>query len=368
MKQALIIGSAFIGVIVGAGFASGQEVLQYFTSFGIMGIIGAILATALFAYAGMALVWIGSRVKTTSHKEVIYQISGKVLGTIIDYVLIFTLFGVGVVMIAGAGSNLNQQFGLPVVAGTILMTLLVLMAGMLKVDRVVNIIGGITPFLILFVLLISVFSFMTADGSFAELDSQANELTTTLPNWFISAINYVSFNIAVGASMALVMGGAETNRKTAALGGLFGGLGIGILIILSNLAIFTKVEYAGQADMPMLAIVNDVSPVLGVIMSIVVFAMIFNTALSMFYSFAARFSTVETKQFKVFFTGTMVVGFIVSFFGFTKLVAYFYPLIGYLGLTLIAVLIVTPFRMKKAFKEEEKSQPQSVEQKQRATS
>ncbi|MFG6147617.1 YkvI family membrane protein [Halobacillus sp. B23F22_1] len=356
MKHAFVIGSAFIGVIVGAGFASGQEVLQYFTSFGIMGIIGAVIATALFAYAGMTLVWIGSRLKTTSHKEVIYQISGKVLGTVIDYVLIFTLFGVGVVMIAGAGSNLNQQFGLPVVAGTIIMTILVFLAGMLKVDRVVNIIGSITPFLILFVLLISVFSFMTADGTFAELDSKANELTTTLPNWFISTINYVSFNIAVGASMALVMGGAETNRKTAALGGLIGGLGIGLLIILSNLAIFSKVEHAGQADLPMLAIVSDVSPVLGVVMSIVIFAMIFNTALSMFYSFAARFSTVETKQFKVFFTGTMAVGFIVSFFGFTKLVAYFYPLIGYLGLTLIAVLIVTPFRMKKGFKQEKESQ------------
>ena len=36
MKRILLIASAFIGVIVGAGFASGQEVLQYFTSFGIM--------------------------------------------------------------------------------------------------------------------------------------------------------------------------------------------------------------------------------------------------------------------------------------------------------------------------------------------
>ncbi|MFC3040815.1 hypothetical protein ACFOGI_11205 [Virgibacillus xinjiangensis] len=347
MKNALIMGSAFVGVIVGAGFASGQEVLQYFTSFGIMGIAGAILATALFAYAGMALVWIGSRSQTNSHKEVIYKISGKPLGMVIDYILIFTLFGVGVVMIAGAGSNLNQQFDLPVVAGTLLITVLVLLAGMLNVERVVNIIGGITPFLIIFVLIISIYSFLTAEGSLAELDSIAKAQPTTLPNWFISAINYVSFNIAVGASMALVMGGAEPNRKTAAMGGLAGGLGIGILIILSNLAIFSKVGQISGTDMPMLAIVDSISPVLGTIMSLVIFAMIFNTALSMFYSFAARFSEVETKNFKYFYTGTMIAGFIVSFLGFTELVAYFYPLIGYLGLTLIAVLAITPIRMKK---------------------
>ncbi len=356
MKRAMIIGSAFMGVIVGAGFASGQEVLQYFTSFGLMGIMGAIIATALFAYAGMTLVWLGSRMKTTSHKEVIYKISGNTLGLVIDYILIFTLFGVGVVMIAGAGSNLTQQFDLPFSAGSILMTILVLLVGMLKVDKVVNIIGSITPFLILFVLIISIYSFLTADGSLATLDSVAREQQTTLPNWFISGINYVSFNIAVGASMALVMGGAVTNRKTAALGGLAGGIGIGVLILLSNLAIFSKVEQVGGTEMPMLAIVNNISPLMGTIMSIVIFTMIFNTALSMFFSFTARFAEAGTSKFKIFYTVTVLIGFIVSFVGFTDLVAYFYPLIGYLGLVLIAVLIAAPFRIRKVEKEDQGSE------------
>lgn len=56
MKRVLLIASAFIGVIVGAGFASGQEVLQYFTSFGMMGTFGAMITTALFTYVGMMLV------------------------------------------------------------------------------------------------------------------------------------------------------------------------------------------------------------------------------------------------------------------------------------------------------------------------
>src|SRR5699024_8813674 len=113
MKSTWKIASAFTGIIVGAGLASGQEILQYFTSFGLLGILGAIVTTALFAYTGMMLVYLGSRSQTNSHKDVIYKISGKYLGTVIDYVLIFTTFGVGVVMIAGAGANLNQQFGVP---------------------------------------------------------------------------------------------------------------------------------------------------------------------------------------------------------------------------------------------------------------
>ncbi|WP_059103154.1 YkvI family membrane protein [Shouchella shacheensis] len=346
MRKSLQIGSAFIGVIVGAGFASGQEVLQYFTSFGLLGILGAILATALFSYIGMTLVWLGSRTQTTSHKEVIYKISGKYLGRVIDYILIFTVFGVGVVMIAGAGANLNQQFDIPHVVGTSLMTILVIVTGMLKVDRVVAIIGSITPFLILFVLLISVYSFVTMDGSITALDGIAREQTSTLPNWFVSAVNYVSFNTAVGAAMALVMGGAEKNRKTAAVGGLLGGLGLGVLILLSHLAIFARIEDVAMLEMPMLGIVNNISPILGFIMSLVLFGMIFNTAVSMFFSFGARFLPLGTKNFKQFLVVTMIVAFAASFVGFTDLVSYFYPLIGYLGLVLIAVLIITPFRLK----------------------
>ncbi|EQB38517.1 MULTISPECIES: YkvI family membrane protein [Virgibacillus] len=358
MKKILLIGSAFIGVIVGAGFASGQEVLQYFTSFGLMGIIGGIIATALFAYVGMTLVWVGSRMKTNSHKDVIYKISGRTIvgrfiGTVIDYILIFTLFGVGVVMLAGAGSNLAQQFGLPEIIGTILMTILVLVLGMMNVDKVVSVIGGITPFLILFIVIISIYSFISMDGSFSSLNSLANQQPTTLPNWFIAGVNYASFNTAVGASMALVMGGAEKDRKAAAIGGLVGGFVLGLLIILSHLAIFSKIEEVGSMDMPMLAIVNDISPLLGTMMAIVILAMIFNTALSMFYSFAARFTEVETSKFRIFYTITLIVGFAVSFVGFTDLVSLFYPTIGYMGLVLILGLIYAPIKLKREAKQQQ---------------
>lgn len=351
MKRILLIASAFIGVIVGAGFASGQEVLQYFTSFGIMGTFGAIITTALFTYVGMMLVWLGSKFKKDSHKEVIHNITGKslvgkILGWIIDLVIIFTLFGVGVVMIAGAGSNLNQQFGLPSIVGTLLMTALILLAGMLKVEGVVKVIGNITPFLIIFIILISVYSFITTNTPFSQLNTLSDAKPSTLPNWFIAGVNYASFNTAVGASMAIVMGGSEKNTKVAATGGLIGGLALGIMIVLSHLAIFTQIDVVGNMDMPMLGIVNNISPVLGIIMAIVIFGMIFNTGLGMFYAFASRFTVVDTMRFKIFYTIAVIVGLCLSFVGFTDLVAIFYPLIGYLGLVLILVLCYAPFKLK----------------------
>lgn len=344
MKKSLKMGSAFIGIIVGAGFASGQEILQYFTSFGIMGILAALISTVMFAYLGMSLTRLGSRMQKTSHKEVIYGISGRLLGAIVDYIIIFTLFGVGVVMIAGAGSIFTQQFNLPAALGSTVMVVLVILTIMLNVEKVIAIIGSITPFLILTVIVLAVYSLATMDSSFAALDPIAKEQLSAVPNWFLSALNYASFNIAVGASMAIVMGSTEKDEKIAARGGLFGGLGLGVLIILSHLAIFAKVDEVGGAEMPMLQIANDISPIVGWAMSFILFGMIFNTAVSMVYAFSARFMHSGTPKFKIFVVVVGIVSYVLSFVGFTELVNMFYPIVGYLGFFLVAALIWTDIK------------------------
>src|SRR5690625_7373334 len=108
MWKTLKIASAFIGVIVGAGFASGQEILKYFTSFGYLVMFGVFLSTARFACLGMNLTTVGSRLQTTSHKEAIYKICGRYVGFIVDAILVFLLLGVVFVMMSGFVSFLMQ--------------------------------------------------------------------------------------------------------------------------------------------------------------------------------------------------------------------------------------------------------------------
>lgn len=344
MKKSLKIASAFIGIVVGAGFASGQEILQYYTSFGYWGLAGVALAAALFGYLGKVLTGLGSRLQTVSHEEVVYKIGGKVIGRIIDYTLIITLFGILVVMIAGAGSIFSQQFGLAPAFGRTVMTVLVILTIMLNVKKVITIIGSITPFLIVMVIGISAYSLLTMDTSFTELDPIAKDQLSAAPNWFISAINYVSLAIALTTSMALVMGGAEKDDKVAARGGMIGGLVFGFLILLSYLAIFSKVDIVGGTDLPMLRLADNISPFLGIVMAIVIFSMIYNTAVSLLLSFSARFTEMGTKRFRIFVIVSGIIAFGLSFLGFTQLVNWFYPFVGYLGLVLVGALILADIR------------------------
>lgn len=346
MKKVFIIASAFIGIIVGAGFASGQEILQYFTSFGRMGTIGAIIAGFLFSYLGMILMKLGSRMQTNSHQEVINKISGKFLGKIIDYILVFILLGIGIVMIAGSGSILNQQFGLPNIIGTAIMSGLVILTMMIDIDKVVKVIAGLTPFLIIAVIFFFIYSVFTMDTSFRLLEGAAQEKPSAASNWIISAINYVSLATAMGASMTLVMAGNEKDEKIASWGGFLGGLGVAVLVIINHLTIFANIGTVGNLEMPSLGIATNISPFIGGIYAIILFAMIFNSAVSMFFSFGTRFFEPRSPKFKWFVTVAIIVGFIVSFFGFTNLVSFFYPLFGYLGMLLIIILIITPFRFR----------------------
>ena len=105
MKNSVNLAGAYIGIIIGAGFASGQEVLQFFTSFGIYSVLGIIVATVLFAFLGMQVTQLGCALQTRSHKGIIDHICGRYLGRVVDVMITFFLFGVTVIMIAGSGDR-----------------------------------------------------------------------------------------------------------------------------------------------------------------------------------------------------------------------------------------------------------------------
>lgn len=343
MKKSFEMAGAFIGVIVGAGFASGQEILQFFTSFGWWGVVGTAIATVLFAFLGMNLTTLGSRLHANSHKEVVYQICGKYLGAAVDFVITFFLFGVSVVMFAGAGSIFENQFGIPAMYGSLAMLIVTILTLMFNVQKIIAMISAITPFLMVLVVIIAGYSIFTTDLTAGQMDQLAKQQNLGSSNWILGALLYVSYNLAAGASMLTVMGGLEKDEKIAKKGGVYGGIGLGILILLINVAIFTKINQVGSSDMPMLTLATNISPILGVLMSIALLGMIYNTAVGMLYAFTVRIVPAESKHFNWVVWVIGVGGFGLSFVGFITLVSTVYPAMGYLGFVLMIAIVIAWF-------------------------
>ncbi len=75
LKEYIIVAFAFVGVVVGAGFATGQEIFQFFTSHGAYSISGIIVTGLLITLGGMVVMHTGHHLKSRNHSVIQLTIS-----------------------------------------------------------------------------------------------------------------------------------------------------------------------------------------------------------------------------------------------------------------------------------------------------
>lgn len=345
---------AFIGVLVGASFASGREALQYFVAFGNWGVLGAILTSLAMMVSGVTILQLGSYHRAKEHTSVFVAISGPVTARILDVATMITLFCIGFAMFAGAGANLEQQFGWSVWIGAVIMLALVLATGLLDVGKVTFVIGAITPFIIVLIAIATLWTIFTAQPDFATLHEQAQEVPTTLPNWWVAAINNLGLNVIVVVSMAIVIGGNFLDSREVGIGGIVGGFVFLFLLAVLVGSMYLTVDVVLDSEMPTLAMITDIHPSLGVFMALAIYGMIYNTAIGMFYALAKRLTVNRPEKFRLVFVAVTLAGFVVSFLGFSNLLGWVYPVIGYVGMVMIAAMVVAWFKGQRLLKKEEK--------------
>lgn len=351
-QKIIIIALAYVGVITGAGLSSGQEIFQYFASFGKMGMIGVVILGVLHAIFGGIILALGSFYRANEHSQVLDNIAGPWVTKLLDWSLIVSGFTLGFVMIAGAGANLNQEFGAPTWLGAALCSLLVIGISMLNFEKVTAVIGIFTPIVVFIIFALTLYTFVGKSYDWDYLDRIALSEPQIFPNAWLSLINYYALCIMAGASMAFVLGGKTMYVGEAARGGFLGGALIGLISACTAFTIFANIDLILDADLPMQLLVANVHPWLGTLMSFIIFAMIFNTAISLYYSLAKRFSGDDNQRFKWILIGLVLVGFILSFAGFKKLVSIMFPIIGYIGMLLLVVLLLAWIKNHKKIKTE----------------
>lgn len=352
-KKTISIIFAYVGVLTEAGLASGQEIMQYFTSFGKSGFFGLVGIAILHIFVGGIILQLGSHFIAKSHIDVLEEVSRKSFTKFMDFSLILNCFLMGFVMLAGAGSNLNQQFGLEPWVGSLICTILIIVVGMLDFDKVTKVIGSFTPLVLVFTLIGAIFTIVNSNPNFENLDAICKSVSSPLPNVVLSTINYFGLCMISSVSMAFVLGGSKTDSSQARVGGMLGGALVSILTGLVGITLFLSINDVKDADIPMQIILNKVNPYMGIAMSFIIFGMIFNTSISLFYSAARRLSLTEEKFKRNLIIFTLL-GFGLSFFGFKKLMSILYPILGYLGLVLIIILVIEWSKERDEIKHENK--------------
>jgi len=333
------VAAVYIGTIVGAGFASGQEVLQFFSFFGLPGILGLAISTVMFIFFGLIILELGRRLNADSHREVINYAGGRWLGKAIDGVITFFLFGALTAMTAGAGAIFEEQFGLPFLLGSLILVLTTMLTVLLGISGVISAISYVVPVLLVTVLGITIATFITSPLNLDTVARWADAAKAPVPSWPVSAIIYVSYNLVLGVSVLAPLGRHVENRQVLRKGALYGGIGLGLGALAINLTLLSRVPAVAGYEVPMVFIAAQFSPLIQVAYSIVLLAEIYTTAVGSLYGFAERITDQGKAAFTWLIVGTSVVAFAAGQFGFSTLVRVLYPAVGYAGLLMLAGLL-----------------------------
>lgn len=106
-----------LGSLIGAGYASGQEIWQFF---GVESGLAIFLFTVMFSLSAYVVMKISYKVQSTHFLPVLEHLMGPLLAKIYDVLIVFYLFSTTTVMIAGGGVTL-QMYKLPFWAGVALL-------------------------------------------------------------------------------------------------------------------------------------------------------------------------------------------------------------------------------------------------------
>lgn len=144
-----------IGTLIGAGFASGQEIYIFFFSFGIKGIFGIFISSSLIGITIYKTLKIIEENNIKNYKEFLdCLIKSKRLKEIINTVVNIFILASFCIMIAGFGAYLEQKFKLNSIIGSGILAILCLLIFKTNIKGFVKANEILIPILIFIVILI----------------------------------------------------------------------------------------------------------------------------------------------------------------------------------------------------------------------
>ncbi|MDR0853656.1 MAG: hypothetical protein LBN34_04750 [Clostridiales Family XIII bacterium] len=365
IKNLFVVAGAYTSYTIGAGFASGNEVLQFFGSWGIpYAFLAAIFGLIFNAYFCASAYRAGQGNDFAKSRDVYTYYGGKVIGWIFDiFVVIFVLL-IFLTMFAGAGSTISQATGVNQYVGSILIgviSALVVFGGLKVVENVLGYAG------IVIIILIVIFGIITlvspnadpsqadtvtglvADGKIWQADMFGMlGLPSSLNSWWIEGLCYAGVCLVVCVPFIVSLGKSTKSPGEAVFAGIFSGIFFYIgafLVIIVLLFNGNGLVEAGADEMkpiPTLAAVTQLAPALTWLFVIVLIAGIFTTITGYLWLLTDRvFGSTPTTKSRIFTAVLMIVGVAVGgILPFSQIINILWPLSGFVGILLGIFMLI----------------------------
>lgn len=340
----ITLSGAFLAFLIGSGVATGQELMQYYSPYGFKVVGTAITIAVILIIANYGFAYAGKRGGITKGSDVFNFYCGPIAGKAFDIFTVFFCYMSYVVMVSGAASTLQQQYGLPLIVGAVLIAALAGITVAYGLNSIVDIIGKIGPALVTMIFIMAAVSLSMNAGkipaNIAAIDSGSMAVTKAGANWFLSGASNGGFCILWLAGFTTALGIKE-DFKTLMKANILSSIVLVVVNSIIGFAILAKIDVVGKLQIPNLYLASEIWAPLAYIFGILIFAAIYTTSCPLLWTASSRFAAEGTSKFKILTAILAAFGLIIALYvPFNVLMNYIYVINGYLGFVVLAIMIV----------------------------
>ncbi len=344
MRDILKVVFVIIGTMIGAGFASGQELYLFFFSYGIKGLIGILISSFIMGFVVYKIFQIVNKYGVNTYKDfldILMPKGGKlkpIINIFINIFILITFF----IMIAGFGAYFEQEWGMNRFLGSIFLAMASFIIFMTSVKGFVKANELLVPVLISFLVMIGMMNLKNVP--FLELGNYV--VKTNESNFMISAILYSSYNSILLIPVLLTLKDYIQNKRQILKIAMISTIIIMVLSIIIFLLLVNVDVDITKLEMPAVYVVSNMFQILKYLYGFIILGSIFTTAISLGTSFLQNLKQKKNSYTQI--AAIMcITSVLISKIGFSNLVSLLYPIFGYLGL--IQIFKLTMINRKDKF-------------------
>ena len=330
MKETFSIVLVIIGALIGAGFASGQEIYSFFYSYGAIGLIGIIVTCSLMSVLIYKILKIICINEIKSYDEFLSLfIKNKKVTKAINLILNILLLVTFYIMIAGFGAYFEQEIGINRLIGSAILAILSAIVFFTSVKGVLKVSEYIVPVLIVFIIIIGGTNLATIDVNV--------QIPVLKKGWLLSSITYCSYNIILLIPVLISLRDQIKNKKNIKYIAIISGLIMTTISMMIYVLLMKPNADISNLEMPVVYVIRTFFSKFKAIYAFIILASIFTTSISIGIGLLQNVSK-NKKSYTQFVLFMCITSLIISNFGFSKLVNFVYPLFGYIGI--IQILLI----------------------------
>lgn len=333
IKQVFQIATIFIGTIVGAGLASGKEITQFFTVYGLRSVFGIIFTGLFYILLCSVISKISIENNLHSYGEMMSTVSpffGKFIGLITTLYLISSAS----IILAGSGALINQFFGIPKIVGTLIMAFIAILILFRETNGLVEINSIIVPALTITIIIITLL-YIFFSGNSLNISSLLSIPPKKEHGWVVSTILYAGYNILCCSGVIVPISTKYKSRKTMLKGIALGATVLTLICIAINLMLTANQPYIYEYEIPLLYIANRFGKPVQLLLMIIILAEMFSTEVSDVFSISQTLKQVFNMKFKTGIFLVMAIALPISQIGFSNLIEVLYPFFGLMSLLFV---------------------------------